>query len=190
MAFARGGHPWGDSSPMFSPKILFLFPKDSVLSLSMLPQQWGVAAQHALGYFALGTLPWDACALQHNPPFKHISINDGQIDVDKIANIMGLIIWAAPSRRTPESAPTSWISSRSIWLNIFLKLFAPHIYFNHTTLMKQSLKTLSLEDLRFPTKCAPKKSALLTEVLKQPLLNILLDQIRTFLSLFFICSNI
>jgi hypothetical protein len=190
MAFARGGHPWGDSSPMFSPKILFLFPKDSVLSLSMLPQQWGVAAQHALGYFALGTLPWDACALQHNQSFKHISINDGQIDVDKIANIMGLIIWAAPSRRTPESAPTSWISSRSIWLNIFFKLFAPHIYFNHTTLMKQSLKTLSLEDLRFPTKCAPKKSALLTEVLKQPLLNMLFNQTRSFLSLFFICSNI
>ena len=41
---------------MFSPKILFLFPKDSVLSLSMLPQQWGVAAQHALGYFALGRM--------------------------------------------------------------------------------------------------------------------------------------
>ena len=137
------------------------------------------------GYFAR-----DTCALQLNPPFKHISINDGQIDVDKIANIMGLIIWAAPSRRTPESAPTSWISSRSIWLNIFLKLFAPHIYFNHTTLMKQSLKTLSLEDLRFPTKCAPKKSALLTEVLKQPLLSMLFNQIRSFLSLFFICSNI
>ena len=90
----------------------------------------------------------------------------------------------------------SWISSdimnfiSIIMVEHILKLFAPHIYFNHTTLMKQSLKTLSLEDLRFPTKCAPKKSALLTEVLKQPLLNILFNQIRSFLSLFFIWSNI
>jgi len=65
-----------------------------------------------------------------------------------------------------------------------------HMYFNHTTLMRQSLKTFYLEDPRFPTKCAPKKSALLTEVLKQPLLNILFNQIRSFLSLFFIWSNI
>ena len=48
---------------------------------------------------------------------------------------------------------------------------------------------LSLEDLRFPPMCAP-KSALLTELLKQPLLNILLNQIRSFLSLFSNCSNI
>ena len=69
-------------------------------------------------------------------------------------------------------------------------MFVQHIYFNHSTLMKQSLKTLSLEDLRFPTKCVPKKSALLTEVLKQLLLNILFNQIRSFLSLFFIWAII
>ena len=190
MAFARGGHPWGDSSPMFSPKILFLFPKDSVLSLSMLPQQWGVAAQHALGYFALGTLPWDACALQHNQSFKHISINDGQIDVDKIANIMGLIIWAAPSRRTPESAPTSWISSWSIWLNIFFKLFAPHIYFNHTTIMKQSLKLYPSKISDSQPSAPPRRALFSPKSWSSPWLNMLFNQTRSFLSLFFICSNI
>ena len=125
-----------------------------------------------------GYIARDAWALQHNPPFKHISINDGQIDE------------LLPLEELLNQLWHHEFHLRSIWLNIILKIFVQHIYFNHTTLMKQSLKTLSLEDLRFPTKCAPKKSALLTEVLKQPLLNILFNQIRSFLSLFFICSNI
>ena len=98
---------------------------------------------------------------------------------------------SSETRRTPESAPVRHheFHLRSIWLNISLKLFDQHISINHTTLMKQSLKFSSLEDLRFPPKCAP-QSALLTELLKQPLLNILLNQIRSFLSLLFNCSNI
>ena len=98
---------------------------------------------------------------------------------------------SSETRRTPESAPIRHheFHLRSIWLNIPLKLFDQHININHTTLMKQSLKFSSLEDLSFPPKCAP-QSALLTELLKQPLLNILLNQIRSFLSLFSNCSNI
>ena len=55
--------------------------------------------------------------------------------------------------------------------------------------MKQSLKFLSLEDLTFPPKCAP-QSALLTELLKQPLLNILLIRYGHSLVYSFFCSNI
>ena len=126
-----------------------------------------------------GYIARDAWALQHNPPFKHISINDGQIDE------------LLPLEELLNQLWHHEFHLRSIWLNIILKIFVQHIYFNHTTPMKQSLKTLSLEDLRFPTKCVPKKkSALLTEVLKQPLFNILFNQIRSFLSLFFIWSII
>ena len=74
---------------------------------------------------------------------------------------------SSETRRTPESAAPvrhHEFHLRSIWLNISLKLFDQHININHTTLMKQSLKFLSLEDLSFPPKCAP-QSVLLTELL-------------------------
>ena len=93
-----------------------------------------------------GYIARDTWALQHNPPFKHISINDGQIDE------------LLPLEELLNQLWHHEFHLRSIWLNIILKIFVQHIYFNHTTPMKQSLKTLSLEDLRFPTKCAPRKA--------------------------------
>ena len=162
--FKKWKSSWGESSPMLSPKILLPHFQKILTSLSADPGS-DLSTSSYLVHQLFGS---------------------------------ALYIWkqkwvplSSETRRTPESAPVRHheFHLRSIWLNISLKLFDQHININHTTLMKQSLKFSSLEDLSFPPKCAP-QSALLTELLKQPLLNILLNQIRSFLSLLFSCSNI
>ena len=119
MAICARERSWGESSPMFCPKNPLPLSKRFCSLPLYAPSAMRCSRATCAGYIAR-----DAWALQLNPPFKHISINDG-CSLSKNSWI--------------SSRPASWISSS---INMVKRNFKRYLINILTSITPPSWNTL------------------------------------------------